>query len=162
MSASAPAIYAPQMPASKLSMSARLLALAIAIGCGAVLVVAYQIHPDATGTGTHTAIGLARCQFLYQANLPCPSCGMTTSFSHLAHGNVLAAVYVQPMGAALGFAAAATFWIGSYMAVTGKPALRLMRWLPGRYLVIGAMALAIAAWGWKIFLHLRGIDGWGA
>jgi hypothetical protein len=85
---------------------------------------------------------------------------MTTSFSHLAHGNLLASLYVQPMGAVLGLVTAATFWVSLYIALSGKPAHRLMRYVPARYYVAPLMVLAVAAWAWKIYIHLRGIDGW--
>jgi hypothetical protein len=37
-----------------------------------------------------------------------------------------------------------------------------MNQLPGMTLTLAAMGLGIAAWGWKILIYLRGIDGWGS
>jgi hypothetical protein len=138
----------------------RLLAAAVALSCAVVLIIAARLVPSPTGVGTHTAMGLVRCEFLARTGIPCPSCGMTTSFSHFAHGNILASIYVQPMGAALALLTAAGFWVSLYIAITGKPALRLMRLIPARYYLLPLMFLAVAAWGWKIFIHLHGIDGW--
>jgi hypothetical protein len=104
---------------------------------------------------------MARCEFLYRTGLPCPSCGMTTSFSHMAHGQPLASVYVQPMGAVLCVLTAAAFWVSSYMVFTGRPVLRLLRLVPARYYLLPLMFFAIAAWGWKIYIHTHGMDGWG-
>lgn len=139
---------------------ARLVALGIAMACLAVLIRAATLPPSPTGVGTHTKMGLGACQFQVQTALPCPSCGMTTSFAWFARGNVLASAYVQPMGAALAFAAACTVWGGVYVALTGRPVYRLLRLLPGRYYVVPLLALAVLAWAWKIFIQLAGRDGW--
>jgi hypothetical protein len=85
---------------------------------------------------------------------------MTTSFAHFVRGHFLGSFYVQPMGAILALLTCAAFWVSLYMAVSGKPAHRLMQWLPARYYALPLAFLAVAAWGWKIFIHLKGIDGW--
>jgi hypothetical protein len=38
--------------------------------------------------GTHMQLGLPDCNFKALAGVPCPSCGMTTSFSLLLHADV--------------------------------------------------------------------------
>jgi len=160
VSVAAPAIYAPRYPVSRLTTGARAGFAALALGCLAVLIVAAILPPSHQGVSTHTQLGFKPCEFLERTGLPCPSCGMTTSFSLFAHGKLLGSFYVQPMGFVLAVVTAGGFWVASYLAITGKPALRLMRLIPGRYYVVPLMAFAVAAWGWKIFIHLRGIDGW--
>lgn len=137
-----------------------MIALGISLGCLAVLITATRLTPSPTGMGTHLSLGLHRCAFLDRTGLPCPSCGMTTSFAWFVRGNVLASLYVQPMGALLAFAAAITVWAGAYVAIAGRPIYRLLRFLPGRYGFLCVMAFAILAWGWKILLTLNGWDGW--
>jgi hypothetical protein len=88
------------------------------------------------------------------------SCGMTTSFSWFVRGNLLASLYVQPMGMALAMITACCVWGGSYVAATGRPVYRLLRLLPGRYYLFPLLALGVLAWGWKILIHLNGLDGW--
>ena len=85
---------------------------------------------------------------------------MTTSFSWFARGHLPASFYVQPMGALLALAAACTVWGGAYVALTGRPLHRLVYVLPARACLIGILGFAIAAWGWKVFIRLRGLDGW--
>ena len=144
----------------RLGAGGRLLALGVALACLSVLVLAARLPPSPTGVGSHEAMGLKSCQFLESTGLPCPSCGMTTSFAWFARGNVVASVYVQPMGAALAATAAAGVWGGLYVALTGRPVYRLLRLLPGRYYLLPLLALAVLAWGWKVLIHLNGLDGW--
>ncbi len=85
---------------------------------------------------------------------------MTTSFAWFVRGNLLASLYVQPMGLLLAVLCAMTFWSSLYIALTARPAHRLLARVPLRYSLWPALGLALAAWGWKIWLHARGIDGW--
>jgi hypothetical protein len=85
---------------------------------------------------------------------------MTTSWSWFARGNVAASLYVQPMGTILALMACWCAWAGFYVALTGRPVYRLLHVVPGRYYCVPLMVIAIAAWGWKIYIHLAGIDGW--
>jgi hypothetical protein len=157
-----PNIYAvaPQTP--PVSIWGRLLALVVASGCLTVLTLAAALPPNPSGMGTHKAsLGLPPCAFLQTTDLPCPSCGMTTSFAWFTKGNLLASVYVQPMGAMVATLAAACVWGGFYIAISGRPAHRLLRMLPARYTLFPLLLLGVLAWGWKILIHLKGIDGWG-
>lgn len=160
MSSQAPVIYAPKPTALTAGLAERIGAALLAAACLTVLIVARILTPSPAGVGTHTAMGLQRCEFLYRTGIPCPTCGMTTSFSHFARGNIEASLYVQPMGTVLATLTVATFWAAAYMAITGLPVLRLLRILPARYYFLPLMVLAVAGWGWKIFIHLHGIDGW--
>jgi hypothetical protein len=64
------------------------------------------------------------------------------------------------MGAMLALATILTFWAALYIALTGRSIYRLISLGPTRYYVPSIVLLAIAAWAWKIFIHLHGIDGW--
>jgi hypothetical protein len=157
----APAIYYRSADAQRVGRLDRFLALALAIGCIAILCVAAYLPPSPTGTGTHAQLrGLQTCQFLQRTGLPCPSCGMTTSFSWFVRGNWLASLYIQPMAWALAVLTTVAAWTSLYVATTAKPAHRLLRLVPTRYYLIPLLSLAVAAWGWKMFLILKGIDGW--
>src|SRR5690348_9267919 len=149
-----PSVYAPRIIPAKISFAGQLGALALAGACAAVLIIAARLQPSPDGLGTHTELGLNRCYWIQQWNLPCPSCGMTTSFAHFAHGQLLGSFYVQLMGAVLAILTTATFWGALYIAWTGKPAWRLLRIIPTRYYVLPLMLFGIAAWGWKMYIHL--------
>jgi hypothetical protein len=138
----------------------RCIGLVVAGGCLAVLIVAASLLPSHDGLGTHREMGLPECSWLRAYGIPCPACGMTTSFCWFVRGNVLASFYVQPMGCALALLCCVCFWAGLYVALTGRPIYRLLAIFPSRYLYLPPLALAIAAWAWKIAIHLSGHDGW--
>jgi hypothetical protein len=72
----------------------------------------------------------------------------------------VASFYIQPMGWVLAVACGGMFWAGLYIALTASPLHRLLTQVPALWAVPALMGLGIAAWGWKIFIHLRGLDGW--
>src|SRR5690606_7175979 len=96
-----PSIYSPRFRTPYVSLWGRLLAAGVAVACAGVLVLATQLQPSASGAGTHTGIGLQPCQFLSVTDIPCPSCGMTTSFAYFVRGNLPASLWVQPTGTIL-------------------------------------------------------------
>ncbi len=74
-----------------LKPSARWTAAIVGTTLLVLLAVASQLEPDPRGFGTHRQLVLYRCTFEWLVGRPCPSCGMTTSWSHLMHGQPLAA-----------------------------------------------------------------------
>ena len=73
--------------------SLRGLLLLVALGLITVFVIAVWLNPyDQDGRPlqmeTHLQLGLPPCTFRLITGLPCPSCGMTTSFALLMRGNV--------------------------------------------------------------------------
>ncbi len=136
------------------------MVFAIGVALLGVLILAHALRPSASGVETHKQMGFQRCEFLARTGLPCPTCGMTTSFSHFAHGNAIASFFVQPMGFLLAIAFGAGFWACMHMALTAAPLHNLLRQVKVVRLIVIVMGFAIAAWGWKIFIHLNGWDGW--
>ena len=154
-----PILTVPVRP-RRASPTARLVAAGIALACLAVLVTAAVLTPSGGGTGTHRALGLAPCGMLQATGLPCMTCGYTTSFTHFADGNLLASLYIQPGGTLVALAAAATVWVGGYVAATGRPIHRRLAKLPAGWMVAALVGILVLAWGWKIGLVLSGKDGW--
>ncbi len=151
---------AQELPVARLGLGGRALAAGLAAGCLAVLVVAVLLTPNPSGIGTHEQLGLRPCDFKQRTGIACPTCGMTTSFACFVRGNWLASLYIQPMGAVLALGCGVMVWCGAYVAVTGRPLQRLLRKGKARYYLAGVLMLSVLAWGWKIMLQVRGIDGW--
>ena len=155
-----PIIYAGRRRDPRVPVSGRFLAMGVALACLLVLIVACGLSPSNDGFGTHQQLGMAPCGFLQRTNLPCPACGMTTSFSWFARGNLAASFYVQPMGMVLAAICGWCVWGAGYVAITGRPVYRVLSVVPEKIYLFPLLALAIAAWGWKMYIHLHGIDGW--
>jgi hypothetical protein len=146
--------------ADRVDVLGRCVAAIIGTACLGVLLVAAWLPPSPSGVGTHTALRLQSCPFLVTTGLPCPGCGMTTSFAWFARANVLASLYVQPMGFVLATLCAVGFWGSLYVCCSGKPIYRLAQRIPTRYYLYYLPGLAIAAWAWKIWIHVHHLDGW--
>ena len=146
----APAIYVRLDGTPRMPVLHRLLALAIAAGAISVLLTAAGLTPDAQGVGTHTQLGMQPCQFLYRTGIPCAGCGMTTSFSNFAHGQVLASFVTHPFGFVLAIACAVAFWVGTYCAITGKASYRLLRMIPMKAHLWFWLGIGLLGWVWKI------------
>lgn len=97
-----------------------LLALA-ALAVAAIFGEARRLEPNPKGYGTHEQMGLPPCAFLKATGIPCPSCGLTTSFAWIARGRFRQAGRANPAGLAIAplFLVAAV-WCG-WAAIRGRP-----------------------------------------
>ena len=80
--------------------------IGVALGLVAVFAVAVWIDPyNADGSprsmATHRQMGLPPCTFYATTGLPCPSCGMTTSFALLMHGDLVNSLRANAVGTLL-------------------------------------------------------------
>lgn len=155
-----PLIYAPPARPIRLGWTGRLACLAIAAGCAYVIATAFILPPSPNGVGTHREMGLFPCAMLATTGVPCPSCGMTTSFSWFYKGNLVASLYTQPAGALLAMLTAIALIMATYQAITARPIHRMLRVLPIRPWLIAGVGVLAAAWVWKIAIHVTGHDGW--
>lgn len=138
----------------------RLLAAFVVSACAALLSIARTLTPSPTGVGTHTQLGLPPDPILEATGVPLPTCGMTTSFAWFVRGRLFASLYVEPMGALLAAATTAALPVGLFIAVTGRPVHRRLAPLLRPRTVVTLGVLAVLSWGWKVLIHLKGLDGW--
>ncbi len=132
----------------------RLTALGVLIGVGVILGVARWIDPNPSGYGSHRRLGLAPCGFLYTTGLPCPTCGMTTTFALTVRGHILKALWVQPAGTVL---AGVTVLLGITAIVVLITGRRLeINWyrINPMHVLVGALVLFIGSWAFKIIVVL--------
>ncbi len=66
--------------------------------------------------GTHHGLGLPPCSFRVMVGMPCPSCGMTTSWSHTMRGQLWQALEANIGGTLLAISALV---YGPYMLISG-------------------------------------------
>jgi hypothetical protein len=127
----------------------------LALGLLVLLVVASGLRPDASGIGTHKQLGLDPCPWMTLFDTPCPTCGMTTSFSHAANGQYAGAFHAQPLGATMAITSAAAFWLCLHVAIFGSrigaPAGRLLVGWGPKLLVVALLG----AWAYKVVVHTQ-------
>ena len=149
---SAPTIQAPL----RASLGTRLFAAALAACALAVLITAAVIQPNPAGTGTHRQLGLPECGWLAITGYPCPTCGMTTSFSAAAHVQPLASLKAQPFGAALALATSIFFWAALHVAIFGSMLGRLFERLLIPKVLVPTGIFFLAAWAFKAYAMRHG------
>lgn len=97
------------VPVIRLRRRVRIWLVLVAVGLAGVFSIAAWIQPydeqgNAMPLGSHTQLGLSRCTFERMTGKPCASCGMTTSFSLLMHGDPRNSLRAN--------------WVGTILAVT--------------------------------------------
>ncbi|MFO0974112.1 MAG: DUF2752 domain-containing protein [Phycisphaerae bacterium] len=132
----------------------RVAAGAIAAGCVALLAVGAWLRPDPRGYGTHEQLGALPCGFFIVTGIPCPTCGMTTAFSNLVHGHVLAAVHAQPSGAVLAVLTVCGALVAGRQALTGRRVRLRWEWLGTPFGLALLAGLLFGGWGYKIATFL--------
>ncbi|MCY2965112.1 MAG: DUF2752 domain-containing protein [Planctomycetota bacterium] len=122
------------------------LALLFLAGFG----LARSLEPDPRGFGTHQRLGLPPCTTRALWNLPCPGCGMTTSFAHFTRGQLLPAMRANLAGVLLAIVCAAAIpwclwsaWQGRMWRVE-EPSQSLM------WLLLALMGAALLEWGLRL------------
>jgi hypothetical protein len=70
----------------------------------AIFLNPYNEDGTARRMETHTELGLPPCTFYKLTGLPCPSCGMTTSFSLLVRGDLVNSLQANWVGTLLALA----------------------------------------------------------
>ena len=80
--------------------------IGLALALLAVFAVAIWLNPynddgSPRSMATHRQMGLPPCTFFATTGLPCPSCGMTTSFALLMHGDLVNSLRANAVGTLL-------------------------------------------------------------
>jgi len=120
----------------------------------AIALAIFVLAPDPSGRGAHRQLGLPPCMLEYLTGIPCPLCGMTTSFTLMARGRILQALDVQPAGA-LAFSALIVAIAALLLAAAAGRGLNEWAWR--RFLSVSsilALIIIIAAWCRGIYIAL--------
>jgi hypothetical protein len=130
----------------------RMVGLALAAPTGAVLAIARSLSPSPLGHSTHRQLGLGGCTILTAFGVPCPMCGMTTTFTHLAHLQPVHGTWNQPFGLVLFTLTALAFVLGALELVAPRGRWRtVLAWVDRREgrIAIGLLVGMIGGWAWK-------------
>jgi hypothetical protein len=91
--------------------------------------------------------------------IPCPMCGMTTTFTHLAHLQFSQALATQPFGVVLFGGMLFCMIIGGIDLVSGKGLYKIVRrWIRQRQVLFSKALMIglILGWIYKIWI-MRGL-----
>lgn len=91
------------LPGRPLSPLGRTACLSLASLLAGLLLLATSVQPDPRGYGTHEQLGMKPCAFRAILNIPCPTCGGTTSFAHFVRGDWRASFHANSAAFAFAF-----------------------------------------------------------
>ena len=138
---------------SRTGLFERVLAGTLVAAVVGVWFLAAIIDPDPRVIGTHEQLGLAPCRLLSIFGIPCAFCGMTTAFSHLAHGDPIASIAAQPAGFAIALATVPAACAAFTAALSGTVPHWAERITASRFAWTCGLVILIAAWIYKIIVH---------
>jgi hypothetical protein len=122
----------------------------VTTGMLALLAVAVSLRPSEQGLGTHQQLGLPPCSFRVMFGVRCPSCGMTTAWSHVVRGHPVRAVQANAGGALI---CAAVLVCVPYLLITAARGRWVVRPPNEAVLAVAATAfVAITLIDWAIRL----------
>ena len=131
-------------------------AILAAMGGGLItlLATAATLTPSPKGFGTHQQLGLAPCSFTQIVGFRCPSCGMTTSWSHAVRGRLPSAVQSNSGGTMLALMA---MLLGPWLLISAV----IGRWFvrrPNEWVALGlaVTVVTVTLIDWFIRLNLPG------
>jgi len=121
----------------------------LCIGLFVPLALAAFLEPDSRGYGTHQHMGLPPCTFMVLFGRRCPSCGMTTSWTHLVRGQPVEALRANVGGT-----------ISGLLVLVAEPWLllsvvrgRWLLWSPDStttaWVLTGIVAITLIDWSFR-------------
>ncbi len=116
----------------------------------AALILARLLSPSPRGVGTHEQLGLPPCFFLTLTGLPCPSCGLTTSFAHAARWHLYEALVAQPFGLLAFFLTILLIPLTCFLIYRRVPWQRLLQAHAADWVMYTLLVLYLLSWGYKL------------
>jgi len=131
-------------------MNARTAAAGVFVACAVLLFVANHLAPAKEGFGSHQQLGLPPCSLLVIVGYPCPTCGMTTAFSHATRGQLVPAFHAQPAGLFLASATVVAASLALSTMLTGR--VWKVNWyrVSPTWVVLGLVLVVIGGWLYKL------------
>jgi len=138
----------PPVRWARQSVNLRVRGVLLVLPSAGLLAMSFYLTPRKAGYGTHEELGFPPCSFLVHTGYPCPSCGLTTSFAAVAHGDVVGAFLAHPFGIPLFAGVAAVGLAGLGELLLGRDFLRLLR--PGAWWAAAVIVGLLVGWACKI------------
>ncbi len=113
---------------------------------GIVVLLAYSVTPSSLGYGTHLKLGLPPCGFLTVFGVPCPSCGLTTSFAHMVRLQWLGAWHANPWGVLLFIVTLSSVPIALKGLANASPVLETLHRFHTEKIALFLVIFGITAW----------------
>lgn len=142
-------------PNAALSPAVRIGLIAFGSLLVILLVTARYLTPHPAGFGTHEQLGLEPCLTFRLWHLRCPTCGMTTAWSHVVRGEISNAARANLGGAAICFLAMATVPWALCSGICG----RWIGWRPSEKVILVAAGGLLTVILIDFFLRTR-VFGW--
>ena len=139
-----------ESPGDGLSSRTRIALFALGLLGLVLLVVARSLEPDPRGFGTHEQLGLSPCYLHRRVGLLCPSCGMTTAWTHTLRGEFWQAARANLGGALL---CGATVFLAPWLMLSGF-AGRLLGFQPR------PVEIVVTATVWVVIVILDWLQRW--
>lgn len=140
---------------------ARFVAAVLLLSIVVVFGIAMQLTPSPTGLGTHQSLGRLLgeadwppCTSVVVFGLPCPTCGMTTSFAHFVRGQWFASFHVQPAGFILAMGCAVGAAYCGYVFVSGKRVRVRSRWYSAGRVAMLLIGIVVVGWAYKLIVMM--------
>jgi Protein of unknown function (DUF2752) len=117
----------------------------------------YKEDGSARRMETHRQLGLPECTFKERTGMPCPSCGMTSSFSLYVRGDLWNSMKANWVGTILATVCLLLIPWGIGSAVLGRPLFLRSLELPISIGIIALLSLLLLRWG--IVLSIQYLTG---
>ncbi|WP_339732968.1 DUF2752 domain-containing protein [uncultured Gimesia sp.] len=140
----------PFSPGHPIGWKLQLLLIGWSLFLIAGFTIAIQTKPDPRGFGTHQRLGFAPCVIRNQLSIPCPSCGMTTSFSHFVRGQIRQSAEANTAGLVLAIVCLVMIpwsWISVYrkrLWLVSNPEICLL------WLMCGLVMITVMEWAVRL------------
>ena len=118
-----------------------------------VLGLSRALSPSPSGVGTHEQLGLPPCGLLLWLGLPCPACGLTTAFAHLAHFELEASLAANPIGLPLFLATLLFVPLAAHALWRGRTLLFVIDATEADKWSLRFVIAALLVWGARLLSH---------
>lgn|GEM_PF-1545424 len=121
------------------------------VGAVAVILVSILLAPAEAGYGTHEKLFLPPCFFRLLTHLKCPLCGLSTSFCHIARGELLAALRANVLGPIVSIFVMAQIPFRA-SRLLGHP-IPMPHWWHGYWPLRALIALLLVSWPINLYVQ---------